>query len=47
MGHASPATTSAYVHHSRADLEKAAVAPERGPSVLELDAQRRHRQARQ
>lgn len=43
MGHASPETTSVYVHHTRAGLEEAVVAHERGRSVLELDAQRRRR----
>lgn len=34
MGHASPATTAAYVHHTAHDLEHAVIAQERGPSVL-------------
>jgi len=40
MGHASPATTAAYVHHTDRELEHAVTAQERGPSVLAAHAQR-------
>lgn len=40
MGHASPATTAAYVHHTDRELEHAVTAQVRGPSVLAAHAQR-------
>ncbi len=40
MGHASPATTSVYVHHTAAALERAVELQDRGPSVLARHAAR-------
>jgi site-specific recombinase XerD len=44
MGHASPETTSIYVHHDRQQLEDDLVAREREPSALAAGAQRRQDQ---
>jgi integrase len=46
MGHASPETTSVYVHHTHAGLEAAVAAYEAGPGVLEEHAERRRRRRR-
>jgi integrase/recombinase XerD len=46
MGHASPATTAIYIHHSRASLEAAVAANETRATALERHAEHQRRRQR-